>query len=158
VEDSPDIDVLIAFDVGHEVGKPLHRQAAQSGKDEFQRVARRPERRTLGDRPIGGLKRLDEIERDIGACLADVIIDGRFDVPAGQLAEGLASRSPRFCLPRPVPEIVEIRVVDSRSRRRLGAFEQQVTQPLPILIDADQLPNIFAAGGVSASGNLVVDE
>lgn len=65
MEHSPNIHVVIAFDVEHEVGKPLHRQATQSGKDEFLRVARRPEGRMLGKGPISGLKRVNEAERDV---------------------------------------------------------------------------------------------
>ncbi len=40
----------------------------------------------VGDRPIGGPKRLDESERDVGTSLADVMVDGRFDIPMGELA------------------------------------------------------------------------
>ena len=86
VENSPDVNVFVAFDVEHKIGKALHFPAAQSGNGKFLRVARRPEARMAGDRPISGLKRLDETERDVGARLADVVVDGRFDIPMGQLA------------------------------------------------------------------------
>jgi hypothetical protein len=83
---SPDVNAVGAFDGKHEIGKAFHFSAPQSGKGKLLRVARRPEARTVGDRPISGLKRLDETERDVGARLAEVMVDGSFDIPMGQLA------------------------------------------------------------------------
>ena len=68
VEPSPDIHVVVAVNVKYEIGKALHLPTAQSRKGKFLRVARRSEGGMVGDRPIGGLKRLDETERDVGAA------------------------------------------------------------------------------------------
>ena len=61
-------------------------------------------------------------------------------------------------LPRPLPEPIEKDVIGGRGRRLGGPVEQEIAQALPILVKADQLPNIFAAGSVPAFGDLLVDE
>jgi hypothetical protein len=98
------------------------------------------------------------VERDGRACLAEVMVDRRLDIPIRQLAGGPASRSLRLSLPRPIPEADEIGVVSDRRRPRRRALEHQILQALPILVGADQLPDILAGSTVSASGDLVVDE
>jgi hypothetical protein len=157
VEHSPNANV-VAFDVKHEIGKTFHVSAPQSGKGKFLRIARRPEARTVGDRPTSGLKRLDDRARRRGPPRGR---NGRRQLrhPDGPArAGGPASRSLRFGLPHPIPEAVEIGIVGSHCRRRRRAVEQQIAQALPILVGADQLPNIFASGAVSAPGDLLVDE
>jgi hypothetical protein len=112
-----------------------------------------------GDRLISRLKRVDETERNVGTGLLEVVVDDRSDIPLRNLAENdRFFHSLRFRLPHPVPKSVEVGIVGSHRRRRLGALEQQTTQALPILIDADQLSDIFAAGRISSSGNLLIDE
>ena len=128
---SPDVNVVVTFDVKHEIGKTFHFSAPQSGKGKFLRVARRPEARMLGDRPIGRPKRLDETERDVGARLADVIVDGGFDIPMGQLA--LEDRFPaHFALACRTRSLRPFKtgIVSSHCRRRRRAVEQQITQAL----------------------------
>jgi hypothetical protein len=110
-----------------------------------------------GDRLISRLKRVDETERNVGTGLLEVVVDDRSDIPLRNLAENdRFFHSLRFRLPH--PKAVEVGIVGSHRRRRLGALEQQTTQALPILIDADQLSDIFAAGRISSSGNLLIDE
>ena len=112
-----------------------------------------------GDRLIGRLKRVDESDRNVGTGLPEVGVDDRSDIPLRNLAENdRFFHSLRFRLPHPVPKSVEKGIVGSHRRRRLGALEQQTTQALPILVDADQLADIFAASRISSSGNLLIDE
>ena len=112
-----------------------------------------------GDRLISRLKRVDETERNVGTGLLEVVVDDRSDIPLRNLAENdRFFHSLRFRLPHPVSEAVEKGIVGSHRRRRLGTLKQQTTQALPILIDADQLSDIFAAGRISSSGNLLIDE
>jgi hypothetical protein len=112
-----------------------------------------------GDRLISRLKRVDETERNVGTGLLEVVVDDRSDIPLRNLAENdRFFHSLRFRLPHPVPKSVEVRIVGSHRRRGLGALEQQTTQALPILVDADQLSDIFAAGRISSSGDLLIDE
>jgi hypothetical protein len=112
-----------------------------------------------GDRLISRLKRVDETERNVGTGLPEVVVDDRSDIPLRNLAENDRSFIHlKFRLPHPVPKFVEKGIVGSHRRRRLGALEQQTTQALPILIDADQLSDIFAAGRISSSGNLLIDK
>ena len=112
-----------------------------------------------GDRLRSRLKRVDETERNVGTGLPEVVVDHRYDVPLRNLAENdRFFHSLRFRLPHPIPKSVEKGIVGSHRRRRLGALEQQTTQALPILIDADQLSDIFAAGRIAASGDLLIDE
>jgi hypothetical protein len=103
--------------------------------------------------------RVDETERNVGTGLPEVVVDDRSDIPLRNLAENdRFFHSLRFRLPHPVPKAVEVGIVGSHRRRRLGALKQQTTQALPILINADQLSEIFAAGRISSSGNLLIDE
>jgi hypothetical protein len=112
-----------------------------------------------GDRLIGLLKRVDETERNVGTGLLEVVVNDRSDIPLRNLAvDDRFCHSLRFRLSHPVPKSVEVAIVGSHRRRRLRALEQQTTQALPILVDADQLSDIFAAGRISSSGNLLIDE
>jgi hypothetical protein len=112
-----------------------------------------------GDCLISRLKRVDETERNVGTGLPEVVVDDRSDIPLRNLAENdRFFHSLRFRLPHPVPKAVEVGVVGSHRRRRVGALEQKTTQALPILINADQLSNIFAAGRIASSGDLLIDE
>ena len=112
-----------------------------------------------GDRLISRLKRVDETKRNVGTGLLEVVVDDRSDIPLRNLAENdRFFHSLRFRLSHPVPKSVEKGIVGSHRRGRLGALEQQTTQALPILVDADQLADIFAAGRISSSGNLLIDE
>lgn len=71
---------------------------------------------------------------------------------------GPASRSLGFGLPTPTFEAAEIACVYCGRGFGRGAIEQEITQALAILIGADELTNIFAAGGVTAFGHLLIDE
>ena len=55
-------------------------------------------------------------------------------------------------------ECVEIRLVQRCSQRRLRAVEQQSTESLYVLILANQIADLFAAGAVPTLGNLRIDE
>jgi hypothetical protein len=112
-----------------------------------------------GDRLISRLKRVDETERNVGTGLLEVVVDDRSDIPLRDLAENdRFFHSLRFRLPHPVPKSVEKGIVGRHRRRRLRALEQKTTHALPILINADQLSDISAAGRISSSGNLLIDE
>ena len=140
MEHSPDVNVVVAFDVEHEDRENPYFPAAQSGKGKRLRVTRRPKARMVRDRPIGGLKRLDEIERDVAARLADAIVDGPFDIQMGQVAreDWLPAHLTLACRTRSLRS-VEIGIVGCHCRRRRRAVEQQITEVLPILVGADQL-------------------
>ena len=96
VKHAPDVDVVDTLSVEHEIGIILRRPTAQSRDGELVRVTGRPDRGTFGDRPIGGLKRVDEAKRDVRARLAEVEVNRRFDVSTGELArdDPLPAHSP----------------------------------------------------------------
>src|SRR5580693_2699132 len=83
--------------------------------------------------------------------------DDRSGIPLRNLAENdRFFHSLRFRLLHPVPKAVEVGIVGSHRRKRLGALEQQTTQALPILIDPDPLSDVFAAGRTVSSGDLLI--
>src|SRR5688500_17287035 len=58
----------------------------------------------------------------------------------------------------PLVQAVEVGVVGWTRGRRRRPLQQQLAQMLAVLVLADQLAHIFAAGAVAALGDLLVDE
>src|SRR5262249_8965240 len=86
VEHSPDVDVVVALDVEHQIGIPLHPAASQPRERELVRVAGRPSGGMLGDAPEGRLQGFDKTQCHVASGFAHVVVYGRLDVPTGQRA------------------------------------------------------------------------
>ena len=86
VEHTPDVDVVIAFDVEHEIGIALQEEAAQARNRKLVCVARGTRGRTITNHSVGRLQRIDKAQGDVGSSFTNVVVNGGFHVPAGQLA------------------------------------------------------------------------
>jgi hypothetical protein len=103
VEHPPDVDVVVALDVEHQIGVALQPVAAQSGNCQLMRIARRPSGGMVGDGAEGSLHGVNEAQCDVGPGFADVIGDGGFDIPTGQLARRTGFSLNRLWLGGPGP-------------------------------------------------------
>lgn len=79
---TPDVDVAGQIDVEDEIRIALQGPGTQARQIQFMGVARRANGRLAGDLVIGLLQRLNETERNLFACFAQVEIDRILDIPA----------------------------------------------------------------------------
>ena len=93
VQDTPDIDVIVTFDVKNQTRIAHEWPGSQTRQFQFVGIARRASRRMSGDMIVGVLKRIDEAERDPFASVSKIVIDGLFDIPVGSFTrdDGLAA-------------------------------------------------------------------
>ena len=147
---APDVDVLLALDAEHKVWMSLQTAHLQAGQGELMRTARRSRGRPVRDRFASCLQGIDETRRSVPSGLASVAIEGGRHVATRKRARqdrllahpALALRA-RALSPRKLGLV---------SRRRLpicGAAEQQLAQPLTVLVGPDQLAGIVAARAIA---------
>jgi hypothetical protein len=80
MEHTPDIDVIITLNVEDEVGIASHDATAQPWKAKLIGVPRRASGRTVRNRTVRGLQRVNAAEGNVGSGFANVVVDCRFDV------------------------------------------------------------------------------
>ncbi len=64
VQDAPDVDVIVTFDVENKVGKTLHRPTSDAGQIEFHSIAWRSRRGVTRNMPECLFDGIDEAQGD----------------------------------------------------------------------------------------------
>ncbi len=95
VQHAPDIDTVVALEVENQVGETRQGPKPQTRQVQFVCVSRGTRGWLSSDVGVGLLKGLDEVEGRFDCTLAQVMVDGLVNVPAGQL-----SRDDGLCVQR----------------------------------------------------------
>lgn len=162
MQHAPNVDVVGPFDMENPIGTPRQRPAAQARQVQFVRVAGQAGRRVAADVAIGLLQGVDESRRCRPGILSQVVRDGLVDVPGGLLTRDDRLPSPTGAglggLMQLVTQTIKVNCVGCGDWRGRGARQQKPAKLEPILIPADQLAHILAAGAVTALADLLVHE
>ena len=84
MEDTPDVYVILAFDVEDEIREALQRPAAQPWDVQLARVTGRSGGRLSTDVRVRPLESIDESQRGLPCALVEVVRDRLVHVPVGQ--------------------------------------------------------------------------
>lgn len=80
MQNTPDIDVVIALDVEHQVGVTLQRPAEQPRQIQIVAIAADTRCRMATDMRVALLKRIDESDCDLLCSLSKVVTDSMLDI------------------------------------------------------------------------------
>lgn len=80
MQNTPDIDVVIALDVEHQVGVTLQRPAEQPRQIQIVAIAADTRCRMATHMPVALLKRIDESDCDLLCGLSKVVTDSILDI------------------------------------------------------------------------------
>ena len=129
VQYTPDINMILALDIKHQVWISLCRPAAESWQIEFVDVPSRAAAGLAHDVPTGALQRTDKPPRDLFSRPPQVAVDGLLHIPIGQgtpddrlvfhlfARRRMVSRRPLKCFPSAAPAGSEAAPSSSSSRK-----------------------------------------
>ena len=87
MEDPPHIDVVVAFDVEHEVRESIDRKTAKFWDVELVSEAQRAHLWIAADPSCGALDGIDETHGDRDVCRVSVVVGSRVEVSRSTFAE-----------------------------------------------------------------------
>ena len=86
VKHTPDIDVIIALNVEHDIGIAPQDATAQPGKAKLVGIPRRSGVRMVSNKAVRRLQRVDETSGNVGSGFTSVVVNCCFDVSSCRLA------------------------------------------------------------------------